>query len=80
MPQPPVWMECFPPDELFSLFFLDCPSVQPQIAREKPSLLSAPCSRRSCSAAPLLVSDQHEEACSRCAKGDTLPLHSSGTC
>lgn len=80
MPQPPVWMECFHPDELFSIFFLVCPSVQPQTARAKPSLLSAPCSRGPCSAAPLLVSDQHEEAGSRCAKRNTMPLHSSGTC
>lgn len=61
-------------------FFLACPSVQPQTARAKPSLLSAPCGRGPCSAAPLLMSDQHEETGSRCAQRNTLPLHSSGAC
>lgn len=58
---------------------LFCSPVQPQAARSKPSLLRAPCCWGPCSAATLLLSDEHKEAGSRGAKRNTLPLYSSGT-
>ncbi|KAF3840941.1 hypothetical protein F7725_006803, partial [Dissostichus mawsoni] len=51
---------------------------EPQTAGAKPPLLSAACGGGPGSAAPLFLSDQHQEAGCRRVKRNTLPLHCLG--